>query len=85
MCSGKVYYDLVEARQRYADKIEPVCIHRVEQLYPLDVTHDLLPHLEGLAPNTPITWVQEEPFNQGAWPHVCLLFCRQTVRFFKKT
>ena len=77
LCSGKVYYDLLEARQKYADRIEPVSIHRVEQLYPLDVQRDLMPHLEGLAADAPITWVQEEPFNQGAWPHVCLQFCNQ--------
>ena len=64
LCSGKVYYDLVAARE--AKKIDDVAIVRVEQLYPLpeaQLQHLLSAYREG----TPLCWVQEEPFNMGAW------------------
>jgi 2-oxoglutarate dehydrogenase E1 component len=46
-------------------------IHRVEQLYPLNAERDLIPGFEGLPKSTPVTWVQEEPMNQGAWSSLC--------------
>jgi 2-oxoglutarate dehydrogenase E1 component len=64
LCSGKVYFDLLAARE--ARKIDNVAIIRVEQLYPLPETelqHQLALYREG----TPLIWVQEEPFNMGAW------------------
>ena len=72
LCSGKVYYDLVEAAERFPEETKGTLIHRVEQLYPLDVERDLLPGLHGLAAGSEVTWVQEEPLNQGAWPALCL-------------
>jgi 2-oxoglutarate dehydrogenase E1 component len=64
LCSGKVYYDLVHARTER--KRDDIAIIRVEQLYPLRKGE-----LEGiLAPykdKTPVIWVQEEPWNMGAW------------------
>jgi 2-oxoglutarate dehydrogenase E1 component len=64
LCSGKVYFDLLAARE--ARKIDNVAIIRVEQLYPLpeaELQHQLALYRE----STPIVWVQEEPFNMGAW------------------
>jgi 2-oxoglutarate dehydrogenase E1 component len=64
MCSGKVYYDLVAARE--ALKKTDVAIIRVEQLYPLQPAHVqavLKPYKKG----TDLVWVQEEPWNSGAW------------------
>src|SRR5690554_278970 len=64
MCSGKVYYDLLEKRR--ADENENVAIVRIEQLYPFP-EDDLS---EVLAPYTnvrKVVWCQEEPMNQGAW------------------
>jgi len=64
MCSGKVYYDLLE-KQR-SDGREDTLIVRIEQLYPFP--HDDLDAV--LAPYTGIetaVWCQEEPMNQGAW------------------
>ena len=64
MCSGKVYYELVNARQEAGR--EDVAILRLEQLYPLDdamVEATLARYPEGAA----VTWVQEEPANMGAW------------------
>jgi 2-oxoglutarate dehydrogenase E1 component len=64
LCSGKVYYDLLETRR--AEKLENVAIIRVEQLYPFPEKK----FLEILAPFKnvkTIVWCQEEPENQGAW------------------
>lgn len=64
MCSGKVYYDLLEKRR--ADEIDNVAIVRIEQLYPFP-EEDLA---EIIAPYTAVkkvVWCQEEPMNQGAW------------------
>jgi 2-oxoglutarate dehydrogenase E1 component len=64
MCSGKVYYDLVKARE--TKKSKDTAIIRVEQLYPF-------PHKSFAAelkkyPNvTELVWCQDEPQNQGAW------------------
>ncbi|OCR23733.1 2-oxoglutarate dehydrogenase [Pseudomonas syringae] len=64
MCSGKVYYDLLEKRR--AEGREDTIIVRLEQLYPFP-EDDLM---ETLAPYTNLqnaVWCQEEPMNQGAW------------------
>jgi len=64
MCSGKVYYDLVKARE--AKKSKDTAIIRIEQLYPF-------PHKAFSAelkkyPNVvELVWTQDEPQNQGAW------------------
>lgn len=64
LCSGKVYYDLVGKRQELGRK--DIAIVRVEQFYPFcDLS--LSRALEGYHKKTPITWVQDEPENMGAW------------------
>jgi 2-oxoglutarate dehydrogenase E1 component len=66
LCSGKVYYELAAARrERGADD---VAIVRLEQLYPLnhELTDALAPYKDG----TPLVWVQEEPWNMGAWFYI---------------
>ena len=63
MCSGKVYYDLLEARD--ARGIDDIYILRVEQFYPVPAL-SLVKELERF-PNADIVWCQEEPKNQGAW------------------
>lgn len=62
LCSGKVYYDLLERR-----KGDSIAIARLEQLYPLH-----LPKLQQLFNTAPpdIRWVQEEPQNMGAWEYL---------------
>jgi 2-oxoglutarate decarboxylase len=68
-CSGKVYYDLVQAR---ADRgITDTAIVRIEQLYPLPV--DEVRAAIASYPNADdVAWVQEEPANQGAWTFIAL-------------
>jgi 2-oxoglutarate dehydrogenase E1 component len=64
LCSGKVYYDLLAARRER--DIDDVAIIRIEQLYPFPEkeTRDAL----GLYPAArEVVWVQEEPWNMGAW------------------
>ena len=64
VCSGKVYYDLLQ--QRREEKKDDVAIVRMEQLYPFPYVE-----MQGVVsryPNvTSIVWCQEEPRNQGAW------------------
>ncbi len=64
MCSGKVYYDLLERRR--SDELDTVAIIRIEQLYPFP--SDLFKSEINKYPNLQhIVWCQEEPKNQGAW------------------
>lgn len=65
LCSGKVYYDLLEAR-RQDTSLSHVAIVRIEQLYPFPVDYfrqevEKYPNIEM------VVWCQEEPKNQGAW------------------
>ena len=63
-CSGKVYFDLLEARRQHG--IEDVAIIRLEQLYPFP--KDEMQAMLAQYPNAnELVWVQEEPRNQGAW------------------
>ena len=68
LCSGKVYYDLADHRAKQG--ITDVAIVRVERLYPLPF-RSLPPTIAGY-PDAEVTWVQEEPSNQGAWSFIAL-------------
>ncbi len=63
LCSGKVYYDLYQAREERG--ITDVAIIRVEQIYPFPA-NSLTMEL-GRYPNADVVWCQEEPKNMGAW------------------
>ena len=63
LCTGRVYYDLLEERTKRGDT--STAIVRLEQLYPLGLA--LANALAPYAPGTPLTWVQDEPRNTGAW------------------
>jgi len=67
-CSGKVYYDLLVARRER--DIDDIAIARVEQLYPFPEA-EIRGVLETYAAAREILWVQEEPWNMGAWHHMC--------------
>ena len=64
MCSGKVYYDLLEKRRN--DGIKTTALVRIEQLYPFP-EDDLTAELAKYKNLERVVWCQEEPMNQGAW------------------
>ena len=64
MCSGKVYYDLLEKRR--AENLDNTAIVRIEQLYPFPEA-DMNAMLARYPNATQYIWCQEEPLNQGAW------------------
>lgn len=66
LCSGKVYYELLEHKER--SQRADVAIVRLEQLYPL-----VTPQLEQLVDryrSATFIWVQEEPYNMGAYAYL---------------
>ena len=66
LCSGKVYFDLYEEREKRG--IDDVYLMRVEQLYPFPakaLTNEL-----GRFRNAEVVWCQEEPKNMGGWTFV---------------
>ncbi len=65
-CSGKVYYNLMEKQQQ--DERKDVAIVRLEQLYPL--VEDKIQAIKDKYSKAKFTWVQEEPFNMGAWTYL---------------
>ncbi len=67
LCSGKVYYYLIEARE--AAKLKNVAIVRLEQLYPFP--HDMVvTELKKYAGKADVVWCQEESENMGPWTFV---------------
>ena len=66
LCTGKVYFDLLQARED-AD-INDVAIVRVEQLYPWP--KETLGKMLGKYKNAEVVWCQEEPANMGSWTFV---------------
>ncbi|MBL6750470.1 MAG: 2-oxoglutarate dehydrogenase E1 component [Nevskia sp.] len=66
-CSGKVYYDLYEARAKA--RRDDVAVVRIEQLYPFPRT-DYEAVIAAYPNAKDVVWCQEEPENQGAWYQV---------------
>ncbi|MCZ6770893.1 MAG: 2-oxoglutarate dehydrogenase E1 component [Proteobacteria bacterium] len=64
VCSGKVYFDLLEARREH--DVTDCAILRLEQLYPFPKS-DIQNLLKAYPNADELVWVQEEPRNQGAW------------------
>ena len=64
LCTGKIYYDLLERREQTG--ADDVGIIRVEQLYPLRAS-ELQARLAPYPKDVDLVWVQEEPWNMGAW------------------
>jgi 2-oxoglutarate dehydrogenase E1 component len=78
LCSGKVYYDLLNYRTER--KIDNAAIIRIEQLYPF-AEKKLREKLKPFPKGTKLVWCQEEPQNMGAWnfiePRLRTAFCRE--------
>ncbi len=66
ICSGKVYYDILEERQ--ARKSEDVKIVRLEQIYPFPAKR--MASILAETPQADVVWCQEEPQNMGSWVFV---------------
>jgi len=66
MCSGKVYYDLLEERDKRG--IDDIYLLRIEQFYPFPAM-SLVKELERFK-GAEMVWCQEEPKNQGAWSFI---------------
>ena len=66
ICSGKVYFDLLEERD--ARGIDDIYLMRLEQFYPFPA-QSAVKELERFK-QAEMVWCQEEPKNQGAWTHV---------------
>src|SRR3546814_8485967 len=64
LCSGKVAYDLIEARDAAGDKNTQIV--RIEQLYPFPAD-PLIARLRRMVNLVEVIWAQEEPKNTGAW------------------
>jgi 2-oxoglutarate dehydrogenase E1 component len=64
LCSGKIYFDLLEAREKL--KRDDLIFYRIEQLYPFPVK-SLVKELKPFAKKAKFYWCQEEPKNMGAW------------------
>ena len=64
LCSGKIYFDLLEAREKL--KANDILFFRIEQLYPFPAK-SLAKELKVYAKNAQFYWCQEEPQNMGAW------------------
>ncbi|MFC7456506.1 multifunctional oxoglutarate decarboxylase/oxoglutarate dehydrogenase thiamine pyrophosphate-binding subunit/dihydrolipoyllysine-residue succinyltransferase subunit [Brachybacterium sp. GCM10030267] len=79
LASGKVYWDLAARREK--EELTDTAIVRLEQLYPLP-TEQLTQVLDAY-PEASLTWVQEEPLNQGAWGFMALNFAVEVGRTLK--
>lgn len=83
LCSGKVYFDLLEKRR--LEKKDDIAIVRIEQLYPFP-EEELKKALKPYVSAKEVVWCQEEPQNQGGWYSIehhfrdCLLK-EQTLRY----
>ena len=66
-CSGKIYYELLEERNRIND--EETAIIRLEQLYPLP-KKEMDRQLSKYNKKVKLIWTQEEPANMGAWSYL---------------
>jgi 2-oxoglutarate dehydrogenase E1 component len=87
VCSGKVYYDLLQAREKAGR--DDVALVRIEQLYPFP-RKALTAELKRFNKAKTVVWCQEEPKNQGAWYQVrhhveACLATTQTLEYAGRT
>jgi len=73
LCSGKIFYDLEEVREK--EKVKDVAIVRIEQLHPLPKKQivEVLKQYK----DAEVVWVQEEPENMGYWNYILRLLYKE--------
>jgi 2-oxoglutarate dehydrogenase E1 component len=77
-CSGKVYYDLIDRKEK--ENNTDLAIVRLEQLYPFPKKQvDAI--LKKYANATSYLWVQEEPENSGAWSYILRVMRQHNLRY----
>ena len=79
ICSGKIYYDLLDERDKRKD--DHTAIIRIEQIYPFP--SDMINKVLNQFPvSMNLIWVQEEPENMGAWCYIREKLCKycDTIR-----
>ncbi|MGZ6800518.1 MAG: multifunctional oxoglutarate decarboxylase/oxoglutarate dehydrogenase thiamine pyrophosphate-binding subunit/dihydrolipoyllysine-residue succinyltransferase subunit, partial [Mycobacteriaceae bacterium] len=79
LCSGKLYWELAAKQEK--EGITDTAVVRVEQLYPIPRKR-LAAALERYPNVEEVRWVQEEPANQGAWPHYGLALPELLPEYF---
>jgi 2-oxoglutarate dehydrogenase E1 component len=81
LCSGKVYYDLIEKREK--DKIKDVAIIRLEQLHPFPKKqiNDLLAKYTKAED---FVWLQEEPENMGYWNYIQRIYPERSFKLISR-
>lgn len=67
-CSGKIYYDILEQKEKTGSG-ENMAIIRMEQLYPLP-EKQILEVIQSYNKKAKLVWAQEEPENMGAWSYI---------------
>ncbi|WP_017259872.1 2-oxoglutarate dehydrogenase E1 component [Pedobacter arcticus] len=77
ICSGKIYYDLLEEQEK--DKRNDVAVVRLEQMYP--TPYKQLDAIKAKYNKAKFIWVQEEPENMGPWPFICRIFRKSDFNF----
>ena len=77
ICSGKIYYDLLEQQEK--DNRKDVAIVRLEQMYPTPFVQ--LDKINKKYNKAEIYWVQEEPENMGPWPFISRIFRKSDFDF----
>ncbi|WP_456696493.1 multifunctional oxoglutarate decarboxylase/oxoglutarate dehydrogenase thiamine pyrophosphate-binding subunit/dihydrolipoyllysine-residue succinyltransferase subunit [Aeromicrobium sp. P5_D10] len=73
VCSGKITWDLMAEREKRESGLSRTAIVRLEQIYPRPVA-ELNAEIARFPNAREVRWVQDEPANQGPWPHVALHF-----------
>ncbi len=77
LCSGKIYYDLLEEQIKTSN--QNVAIVRLEQMYPTPFKQ--LEAIKTKYNKAEFVWVQEEPENMGPWPFICRTFRKLSFNF----
>jgi 2-oxoglutarate dehydrogenase E1 component len=80
LCSGKLYYDLLEYRQK--NNRRDVALVRIEQLYPFPEKQ--LAEILAAYPDAPVFWAQEEPRNMGAWYFIQEMMGKQIADVYSR-